>query len=92
MTDFGLATGAVLVRVAIGVGGVRAALVAPAVLAVVLIAVLWRQLSRIDASATIPQVEIQLLRSLPIFAALGRPPSRAWPGSSDPSRCGPGRP
>ena len=73
MTDFGLATGAVLVRVAIGVGGMRAALVAPAVLAVVLIAVLWRQLSRIDASATIPQVEIQLLRSLPIFAALGPP-------------------
>ena len=73
MTDFGLAMGAVLVRVAIGVGGMRAALVAPAVLAVVLIAVLWRQLSRIDASATIPQVEIQLLRSLPIFAALGPP-------------------
>ena len=73
MTDFGLATGAVLVRVAIGVGGVRAALLAPAVLAVVLIAALWRQLSRIDASATIPQVEIQLLRSLPIFAALGPP-------------------
>ena len=38
MTDFGLATGAVLVRVAIGVGGVRAALLAPAFLAVVLIA------------------------------------------------------
>ncbi len=73
MTDFGLATGAVLVRVAIGVGGVRAALLAPAFLAVVLIAALWRQLSRIDASATIPQVEIQLLRSLPIFAALGPP-------------------
>ena len=73
MTDFGLAAGAVLVRVAIAVGGVRAALLAPAVLAVVLIVALWRQLSRIDASATIPQVEIQLLRSLPIFAALGPP-------------------
>jgi len=73
MTDFGLASGAVLVRVAIAVGGVRAALVAPAVLAAVLIVALWRRLSRIDASATIPQVEIQLLRSLPIFAALGPP-------------------
>jgi Cyclic nucleotide-binding domain len=73
-TDFGLASGAVLVRVAIGVGGVKAALVAPAVLAVVLMALLWRQLAKIDAAATVPQVEIQLLRTLPIFAAL-RPPS-----------------
>jgi predicted MFS family arabinose efflux permease len=72
-TDFGLATGAVLVRVATGVGGVRAALVAPAMVATLLIAVLWRQLARIDATATVPQVEIQLLRSLPIFAALSPP-------------------
>ncbi len=72
-TDFGLAAGAVLVRVAIAVGGVRAALLAPAVVAAVLIAVLWRQLTRIDATATVPQVEIQLLRSLPIFAALSPP-------------------
>ncbi len=72
-TDFGLATGAVLVRAAIAVGGVRAALLAPAVVAAVLIAVLWRQLTRIDATATVPQVEIQLLRSLPIFAALSPP-------------------
>jgi CRP-like cAMP-binding protein len=55
------------------VGGVRAALLAPAVVAAVLIAVLWRQLTRIDATATVPQVEIQLLRSLPIFAALSPP-------------------
>jgi predicted MFS family arabinose efflux permease len=72
-TDFGLAAGAVLVRVAIAVGGVRAALLAPAVVAALLIAVLWRQLTRIDATATVPQVEIQLLRSLPIFAALSPP-------------------
>ena len=73
MSDFGLAAGAVLVQVAIAVGGVRAALVAPAVLAAVLIMALWRQLAKIDAGATVPQVEIQLLRSLPIFAALGPP-------------------
>ena len=35
--------------------------------------VLWRRLRNIDASATIPQVEIQLLRSIPIFAALPAP-------------------
>jgi hypothetical protein len=72
-TDFGLAAGAVLVRVGIAVGGVRAALVAPAVLAVLLVSGLWRQLLKIDAGATIPHVEIQLLRSLPIFAALSPP-------------------
>ncbi len=72
-TDFGLAAGAVLVRVGIAVGGVRAALVAPAVLAVLLVAVLWRQLLKIDAGATVPHVEIQLLRALPIFAALSPP-------------------
>jgi MFS family permease len=72
-TDFGLAAGAVLVRVAISVGGVRAALLAPAVVAALLIAGLWRQLTRIDATANVPQVEIQLLRSLSIFAALSPP-------------------
>ena len=72
-TDFGLAAGAVLVRLGIAVGGVRAALIAPAVLAVLLVAGLWRQLLKIDAGATVPHVEIQLLRALPIFAALSPP-------------------
>jgi hypothetical protein len=73
LMDLGLATGAVVVRVALSVGGVRAALLAPAVCALALLAVLWRRLQNIDASATIPQVEIQLLRSLSIFAALPAP-------------------
>ncbi len=73
LMDFGLATGAIVVRVALTIGGIRAALVAPAVCAFVLMAVLWRRLRNIDASATIPQVEIQLLRSIPIFAVLPAP-------------------
>ena len=73
LMDFGLATGAIVVRVALTIGGIRAALMAPAVCAFVLMAVLWRRLRNIDASATIPQVEIQLLRSIPIFAVLPAP-------------------
>jgi Cyclic nucleotide-binding domain/Transmembrane secretion effector len=73
LMDFGLVTGAVVVRVALAIGGIRAALIAPAVCAVLLMAVLWRRLWNIDASVTIPHVEIQLLRSIPIFAALPAP-------------------
>ena len=73
LMDFGLVTGVIVVRVALAIGGIRAALVAPAVCAIALIAVLWRRLRSIDESATIPQVEIQLLRSIPMFAALPAP-------------------
>jgi Na+/melibiose symporter-like transporter len=73
LMDFGLAVGAILVRVALSVGGLKAALLAPAICACVLLALLWRPLRRIDASATVPQVEIQLLRSIPIFTPLPAP-------------------
>jgi len=73
LMDSGLALGAILVRVAIAIGGLKAALVAPAVVALLLIAGLWRRIQKIDASATVPQVEIQLLRSISIFAALPAP-------------------
>ncbi len=73
LMDLGLALGAVLVQVAIAVGGLRAALLAPAVIALALVAGLWRRLSNLDAGATVPQVEIRLLRSIPIFAALPAP-------------------
>ena len=73
MMDLGVLLGAVLVQVAMAAGGLRAALLAPAVVAFVLIALLWRRLRGIDATATVPQVEIQLLRGNPIFAALSPP-------------------
>ena len=73
LMDTGLVLGAVLVRVAIEIGGLKAALFAPAVVAFVLIAWLWRRIQNIDASATVPQVEIQLLRQISIFAALPAP-------------------
>jgi Na+/melibiose symporter-like transporter len=73
LMDLGLTLGAVLVRLSLAFGGVKAALVGPAVIAVLLMAALWRQLRKIDTSATVPQVEIQLLRSISIFAALPAP-------------------
>lgn len=73
LMDSGLALGAVLVRVAIAIGGLKAALFAPAVVALLLIAWLWRRILKIDSSATVPQVEIQLLRRMSIFAALPAP-------------------
>ena len=73
LMDFGLAFGAVVVRIALSIGGVRAALWAPAVCACVLMALLWKRLRTIDGSATVPQVEIQLLRSISIFASLPAP-------------------
>ena len=73
LMDLGLALGAVLVRLSLVVGGVKAALLAPALIALLLIAALWSQLRKIDMSATVPQVEIQLLRSISIFAALPAP-------------------
>ncbi|MGD0379735.1 MAG: cyclic nucleotide-binding domain-containing protein [Acidimicrobiales bacterium] len=73
LMDFGLATGVILVRVALSIGGLKAALLAPAVCAGALLTVLWRRLRRIDDSATVPQVEIQLLRSISIFTPLPAP-------------------
>lgn len=73
LMDLGLALGAFLIRIAIALVGLRAALFAPAIVALVLVAILGRKLQNIDSSATVPQVQIQLLRSLAIFASLPPP-------------------
>jgi hypothetical protein len=57
----------------VAVGGYRFALVAPAVVAVVAVAALWRPLGAIDDAVEVPQVQIHLLRSIRIFAALPAP-------------------
>jgi hypothetical protein len=69
----GLALGSLLAPALVGLLGARAAI---AGLAIVLAAVLLatgRRLGGIDAHADVPVVEVALLRSLPIFAALGAP-------------------
>jgi hypothetical protein len=73
LMDAGLAFGAILVPVLVGLSGARAALVGTALLFFVLVALAWRRLRAIDDSADVPQVQIQLLRSIPIFSPLPAP-------------------
>ena len=71
--DLGLALGAVVVQVTITLGGIRAALLAPAIAGAALIVVLWTRLRRLDQAAVVPHMEIRLLRAIPIFAVLPAP-------------------
>ncbi len=73
LMDTGLLLGVVVVRITYAVGGLRASLLTPAILAVVLVWVVGRRLRRLDDAAVVPVVEIRLLRSLAIFAALPPP-------------------
>jgi MFS family permease len=73
LMDLGLILGSLLVWLAYRIAGPRVALVAPAVAAVVLVAALWHRLRQVDEGASVPQVEIRLLRSIRIFAPLPAP-------------------
>lgn len=73
LLNIGLGLGAALVRVAMAIDGLTLALCTPAIVGFFLIAVLRRQLRTIDDAATVPQVEVQLLRSIPIFGGLPAP-------------------
>ncbi len=66
----GLALGAVLVPVLIEVGGAEAALIGVGILVTVLMAMAARPVLALDASATVPIVELALLRNLPLFGPL----------------------
>jgi MFS family permease len=69
----GLAFGAIFVPALVGLSGAPAALIGTAVLLLVIAAVVWRRLRSIDGAADVPQVQIQLLRLVPIFAPLPAP-------------------
>jgi MFS family permease len=73
LMDFGLVLGGILAWAGVQLVGTRGALLVPAVAAGVLLVALGRRLREVDASATIPQVEIRLLRSIRIFAPLAAP-------------------
>ncbi|HEY5167856.1 MAG TPA: MFS transporter [Thermoleophilia bacterium] len=69
----GLTIGAIFVPALVGLSGAPAALIGTAVLLLVIVAVVWRRLRSIDGAADVPQVQIQLLRLVPIFAPLPAP-------------------
>jgi hypothetical protein len=73
LMDAGLAIAAVFVPLLIGLSGAPAALIGTALVLLALVAVAWRRLRSIDAAADVPQVQIQLLRLIPIFAPLPAP-------------------
>jgi MFS family permease len=73
LMNAGLAVGAIFVPVLVGLSGARAALIGTALLLLAVVAVVWRRLRTIDDSADVPQVQIQLLRMIPIFAPLPAP-------------------
>jgi MFS family permease len=69
----GLTFGAIFVPTLVGLSGAPAALIGTAVLLLVIVGVVWRRLRSIDGAADVPQVQIQLLRLVPIFAPLPAP-------------------
>ena len=69
----GLALGSVLVPVLIELGGTRFALIALGLLLPLVGVVAKGRVLALDRDATIPIVEISLLRSLPLFSPLGVP-------------------
>jgi MFS family permease len=73
LMNFGLALGAVFVPLLVGLSGPRAALLGTCVFFLGVVVLTWRSLAEIDAAADVPQVEIQLLQSIPIFTALPGP-------------------
>ena len=69
----GLALGAVLASLLVAILGPGAAITGLAVLLALMLAGVWPRLRDVDARADIPVIEISLLRSNPLFAALRAP-------------------
>lgn len=68
-----VAVGAIAAPVLVDLAGSRTALVAIGALLPLLTLLSWRQLAAIDAAARVPTRELELLRSIPIFAPLAAP-------------------
>jgi hypothetical protein len=77
MRDAGLAFSSLLVPLLIGLGGTRTAFLGVACCAPLVVLVTGRRLRQVDAEASIPVVEIGVLRRQPIFGALPAGPLEA---------------
>ncbi len=74
MRDVGMAFSALAVPLLIGLGGAKAAFVGMACLALLALLATARRIRRIDSEASIPVVEMGMLRNMAIFAALPATP------------------
>ena len=70
LMDVGLLLGAILVPVLVGASGAEAALIGLGILFAVIAVATLRGLWSVDAAATVPLVEINLLHTIPLFAPL----------------------
>ena len=73
LLNTGLAVGVLLVPLLIALAGATGALVGTALVLLGVVAAAGPRLRGLDASASVPLVEIHLLRSIPLFAALPAP-------------------
>jgi MFS family permease len=73
LLNIGLAVGVLLVPPLIALAGATGALVGTALVLLGVLAAAGPRLRGLDASASVPLVEIHLLRSIPLFAALPGP-------------------
>jgi cyclic nucleotide-binding protein/MFS transporter len=86
----GLAAGSLLVPALVALGGARTACICVGALLPVAAILAGRRLLAVDAAATVPVVEIALLRALPIFAALGAPELESLARGLEPLQLAPG--
>ena len=82
----GLSIGVIIVPLLVALGGATAALVGTALIVAAILAILTPRLRALDASATVPIVELRLLRSIPLFAALPAPSLETLAASLTPVR------
>ncbi len=73
LMNVGLAIGMIFVPILVEVSGAKAALIGVAALLLLVVAATARRLWAIDDHANVPQVEIRLLKSIPVFAPLPAP-------------------